>query len=84
MANGSHSIPMPEAAALTLRWRRNTPAGGFQAARFDRDILDSILVQPGCQGMRIYMGLHDPNDPAHQNDKSMWTFVIVGTDDRWQ
>jgi hypothetical protein len=80
MSNGPHQMPVQDAAALTLRWRRSRPTGGLSGGRFDRIAFDNILSQPGCMGIRIYMGLHDPSDPNHKGDPSMWTFVLVGTD----
>jgi len=80
MATSPHQIPVSDAAALTLRWRRNRPTGGFNGGRFDRVAFDEILAQQGCAGVRIYMALHDPADPTHSNEPSLWTFVLVGTD----
>ena len=80
MGASPHQIPVQDAAALTLRWRQNRPTGGLNGGRFDRVAFDNILSQPGCVGIRIYMGLHDPSDPNHKDDLSMWTFVLVGTD----
>ena len=80
MANDPHRISVKDAAALTLRWRRNRPPDSINGARFDRVTFDRLLSQPGCQGIRIYLGLHDPADPSVPKGQSMWTFVVIGTD----
>jgi len=80
MAQSRHAIPFPEAAKLTYAWRRNRPPGSFNGARFDRVAFENILSQPGCEGIRIYMGLHDAGDLGYEDAKSFWTFVMVGTD----
>lgn len=80
MSTDPHAIPVQDAAALTMRWRRNRPLSSINGGRFDRVALDNLLSQPGCEGIRIYLGLHDPSDPAHAKDGSLWTFVLVGTD----
>jgi hypothetical protein len=80
MANDPHRISVKDAAALTLRWRRNRPPDSINGARFDRVTFDRLLSQPGCEGIRIYLGLHDPADPSVPKGQSMWTYVIIGTD----
>lgn len=80
MSTDPHQITLQAAAALTLRWRRNRPPDSVNGARFDRIAFDNLLSQPNCTGVRIYLGLHDPADPKHANDASMWTFVLIGTD----
>ncbi len=80
MANDPHRIAVKDAAALTLRWRRNRPPDSINGARFERVTFDRLLAQPGCQGIRIYLGLHDPADPSVPKGQSMWTYVIIGTD----
>jgi hypothetical protein len=80
MATDPHQISVAEAAALTLRWRRNKPPTSINGARFERIAFDNLLNQPGCAGIRIYLALHDPADPKQAKDASMWTFVMIGTD----
>ena len=80
MAKSRHAIPLPDAAKLTHAWRRNRPKGSFNGARFDRVAFENILSQPGCEGIRIYMGLHDSGDPEYVDAASFWTLVMVGTD----
>jgi len=77
MADNPHSIPLKDAIALTARWRQDMPEGGFKAARFDRIAFDTLLAQPGCAGIRIYMGMNVPGESKHP---SLWNFVMIGTD----
>lgn len=76
MADNPHSISLKDAAALTARWRQNMSPGGFKAARFDRIAFDTLLAQPGCAGIRIYMGMHE----EQLEDFSNWTYVMIATD----
>lgn len=77
MANDPHYISLQDAVALTARWRQNLPPSSLNAGRFDRIALDNLLSQPGCAGIRIYMGM---DLPGSNNNPSLWTFVLVGTD----
>jgi hypothetical protein len=77
MAKDPHYISPQDAATLTARWRQNRPDTGLNGGRFDRITFDNLLSQPGCAGIRIYMGLELP---GVNNSPSPWTFVIVGTD----
>lgn len=77
MAIDPHAISLQNAAALTARWRKNRPPGALHGARFDRIAFDTLLSQPGCEGIRIYLGLELP---GAKDDPSHWTFVLVGTD----
>lgn len=69
MATNPHKIPLSEAVALTARARAK---GTFpiRAWRFNRDIFDSILAQPGVSGIRIYQAVDAKDQP---------TLVLVGT-----
>ncbi|NOT06658.1 MAG: hypothetical protein HOP28_00475 [Gemmatimonadales bacterium] len=60
-----HRISLPEAAELTRRYRDGTIRGGM----LWRKDLDALLAQPGCAGLRIYLGRH-----ADGRD----TFVLTG------
>jgi hypothetical protein len=77
MAVDPHAIPVKDAAVLTARWRKNMPAGGIHGARFDRIALDNLLAQPGCAGIRVYLGMKTDSE-AGKN--SCWTYVLVGID----
>lgn len=80
MSSDQHQISIAAAAELTLNWRRNRPPGSFDAGMFDKAAFDRLFAQDGCTGIRIYMGRHADSDPAHSNDPSKWTFVMVATD----
>ena len=77
MANDPHYISPQDAAVLTARWRQNPPPGALNGGRFDRIAFDNLLGQPGCAGIRIYMGM---DLPGSNTNPSLWTFVLVGTD----
>jgi hypothetical protein len=77
MAIDPHYISLQDAAALTARWRQTPPPGALNGGRFDRIAFDNLLAQPGCAGIRIYMGLELPGT---NKNPSLWTFVLVGTD----
>jgi len=79
MAVDPHSIPVKDAAILTERWRKNMPDGAIKAGRFDRIAFDKLLAQPGCTGIRIYLGMKTRDQTK---DPSLWTLVLVGTDEQ--
>jgi hypothetical protein len=77
MADNPHTISLKDAAILTARWRENMPPGGFKAGRFDRIAFDTLLGNPECAGIRIYMGM---SLPGATENPSLWNFVMIGTD----
>ena len=40
---------------------RNADPNGIRSHYFGRDLLDQILIQPGCTGIRVYYALDDKN-----------------------
>ncbi len=74
MAVDPHAIPVQDAAVLTARWRKNMRGekGGFNGAQFDRIALDKLLAQPGCAGIRIYMGMKTQEESKYP---SLLTYV---------
>lgn len=72
---GDQHINLTDAAAMTLRFRQANPVGAIKAHLFSRDIIDQILAQPGCEGIRIYNAIDDSN---------VETLVIVGVDNNEQ
>jgi hypothetical protein len=68
-----HSITLDVARALVRRWRDHGTAlpGDPDCEFFARDILDKILAQEGCVGLRIYHG---------RNQGGQHALVLVGTD----
>ncbi len=70
--NGSDGgrIDLPTARQWAQNHRTTNPSG-LRSHYFGRDILDQILRQPGCTGVRVYYAL---------NDKQEKVLLIVGTD----
>lgn len=66
-----HRISLEAAATLTGRFRRDAEPGEQRATMFPREVFDSLLIQPGCLGIRIYNGVAE--DGASAN-------VLVGVD----
>lgn len=68
-----HRISLEQARRLTKRFRDDRPAEarGARAHAVSRGIIDDILAQPGCLGLRIYRAL---------DDRGGETLVIVGID----
>lgn len=64
-------ITLPEAAAMTQRFRQANPIGTIIGHMFSREIIDEILAQPGCEGIRIYNAIDDSN---------VMTLVVTGVD----
>lgn len=68
---GDQHISLNDAAGMTSRFRQGVPLGTIISHAFSRDIIDEILAQPGCEGIRIYNAIDDNN---------IATVVIVGID----
>jgi hypothetical protein len=69
-----HRMPLDAASALTRRFRRArglTPHGEIVGHYLGRAILEEILAQPGCVGIRMYHGQKEDGRP---------TMVVVGVD----
>jgi hypothetical protein len=65
-----HRINVSEGAAYTRRFREAHP-DAIRAHMFNRDILDSILMDPRCVKVRFYNG---------RTEEGAATLVIVGVD----
>ncbi len=67
------AITLEEARELVRRWaeKRTALPGDPTCEFFGRDILDKILAQEGCVGIRVYHG---------RNAKGQHALVLVGTD----
>ena len=61
--NGTEGAPidLATAAQWTANYRNNQP-NGIRAHFFGRDILEKILAQDGCEGIRIYYALNDAGE----------------------
>lgn len=69
--NQDHHITLLKAAEMTKRFRDCHPAGTIIAHAFDKGIIQEIIDQPLCEGVRIYNAIDDNNER---------TVVIVGID----
>jgi hypothetical protein len=54
--NENHSIPLQDAAALTLAYRNLQPANCILGEYFGKQAILDILNQKDCVGMRVYYG----------------------------
>lgn len=69
MAADDHRIPLAEAIALTHAWQKEH-IDERRAWMMPREIIDEILKQAGCAGIRIYAAGSKGNE----------TIVMVGAD----
>jgi hypothetical protein len=74
--DGSDSGPI--ALPIARQWVQNfknqmSSPDEIRAHYFGRDIIDRLLSQPGCTGIRVYYAL---------NDKNVKEVLIVGVDDK--
>lgn len=69
--NEDHSITPDEAGNLTRNYRANTVEGAIKAEFFGKDVIQNILIQENCVGIRVYYG---------QNDNGTPVLVLVGAD----
>lgn len=67
-----HRIDLDTAMRITKRFRDGAAPDDVRGYWFSRDIIDQILAQPGCSGIRIYHARHDDGSAA---------LVVVGTKD---
>ncbi|HEU4762849.1 MAG TPA: hypothetical protein VFS74_11060 [Gemmatimonadales bacterium] len=69
----ARAITLEEARGLVRRWREGRSAlpGDPSCEFFGRDIIDKILAQEGCVGLRIYHG---------RNAKGQHALVLLGSD----
>ena len=70
--NGKEGAPidLEEAASWTSNYRNAQP-NGIKAHFFGRDIIERILAQEDCQGLRIFYGL---------NNEGEQQLILVGAD----
>lgn len=71
--NGTEGAPieLTKAAEWTANYRNSPNAGTIKAHFFGRDILETILAQTDCMGIRIYYAL---------DDAGVQQLVLVGAD----
>lgn len=63
-------IQLNKAKGYTATYRAQNP-NGLKGHFFGREILNDILEQTGCEGIRIYYGINDDGEQA---------LVLVGAD----
>lgn len=68
--NEAGEFPLETAAAWTANYRRANP-NGIKAHFFGNKIIQKILDQPGCVGIRCYYAL---------DEKGVQQMIIVGAD----
>lgn len=66
-----HRISLRDAAILTKRHQAHAGKDAPKGALFLRPLLDELLAQPGCSGMRVYYA---------RTTKGEATLVVVGVD----
>lgn len=66
-----HEISADKAKEYIRGWRAKAAPGQMRGGFFGREVLDRMLAQPGCVGLRIY---HARHERGHD------TFVLVGAD----
>lgn len=86
--NGTEGAPiaLTTAAQWTANYRNTAPAGAIKAHFFGRDILEKILSQDGCMGIRIYYAINDEGEQqlilvgadANENDQTDGTIADYG------
>jgi hypothetical protein len=68
---GRHEISRAKAREYIQGWRAGRK-GGVHGGYMDREVLDKILAQPECKGVRYY---HAQHPKGHE------TIVLVGVDE---
>jgi len=68
-----HRISLNDAAALTRRYQNDAGKDAPKCALFLRPLIDEVLAQPGCSGIRIYYGRGATGED---------TLVLVGVDQK--
>ena len=74
MAADDHRITLAEAIGYAHTWQKAHP-GERKAWMLPREIIDEILKQPGCSGIRVYAG-NTSEDP-----RLVWVGVRDGKSD---
>ncbi len=71
IGNEDHSITLDEAGNLTRNYRNKTGEGAIKAEFFGKEVLQNILTQENCVGIRVYYGQKDNGTPV---------LVLIGAD----
>lgn len=82
--NAGAPIPLSEAEQWTANYRKDPLTEAEKSGRkrinayyFGNELLDKIQAQPGCVGLRLYMGISKSKE-ADGNDESQ--IMVVGVD----
>jgi hypothetical protein len=67
----NHRISLNNARVMTRRYRNSVAKDAIRAFCFPRSSYDAVLAQPGCEGIRSYLG-------AHEDGKI--NLILVGVD----
>lgn len=68
--NEAERFPLETAAAWTANYRKSNP-NGIKAHFFGKNIINEILAQPGCVGIRCYYAM---------DEKGVQQMIMVGAD----
>jgi ABC-type dipeptide/oligopeptide/nickel transport system permease subunit len=80
----NQSISFQEAKGLLKTYERIVASDAVIAQYFGKEIVDKILAQPGCVGVRMYYGKHANGKPGvliigvDKYGKDMVTGVLAG------
>jgi len=80
--NEAEQFPLDEAAKWTANYRAANPQG-VKAHFFGKNILQDILNQPGCMGIRVYYALDDDGKQqmimvgANADENDMFNDIIA-------
>ncbi|MGA3287054.1 MAG: hypothetical protein ABSD46_06490 [Bacteroidota bacterium] len=80
----NQSISFQEAKSLIKTFQRITASDAVIAQYFGKNIVDKILAQPGCVGVRMYYGKHTNGKPGmiimgvDKNGKDIVSGVLAG------
>ena len=67
----NHMVTLAEAGVLTANYRKQVGTEAVKGGMFFKEILEKIINQPGCVGLRYYYGWQENGTPA---------LVLVGVD----
>lgn len=81
--NEGEVFPLATAAEWTAHYRQTAKVGSTIAHFFGKNILNSILAQEGCMGIRFYYALDENNAKqiiavgADANERDMYNGIIA-------
>ena len=64
-----HEVPLSDAVKYVQNFRKSNPMAKTHGGSFQRAIIDKILAQPDCDGIRFYYA---------QTEDSLSTLVLLG------